>query len=111
MSKFTDAIEQNWPDYVISPGNSPEMECCQAAHDWADPENSDHWGMADEGSFSWSECESCGSKLGGDRYDAHAIHREAFGPNAKQPGNIHHIEICTDCILFHANGDEPDDWE
>jgi|TARA_R100001530_G_scaffold133839_1_gene107795 hypothetical protein len=98
MSKFTDAIEHNWPDYVISPGT------------WASSIEEHGEDYEDEGSFSWQGCDSCGSHLGGDRYEATAIHHEAFGPDAKQPDNLHEISICTDCILFHANGDEPEEW-
>jgi hypothetical protein len=45
-----------------------------------------HWGNGwelflgsdDEGSFSWSSCEGCGSTLGGDRQTAYAIRRESI---------------------------------
>lgn len=100
MSKFTDAISANWPDYVIAPGAAPGKACCGGSHEEDE----------DEGGFSWGPCESCGSTLGGNRYPAHAIHREAFGPGAKRPDDVHHIEICTDCLIWHANGDEPEDW-
>ena len=143
MTDFTDAIERNWPDYVISPGAS-KMECCIDSHmlpdcpacngHGYDYDNEPHpdcpecdgdgriplekltdeqfEGMyLDEGSFSWSECDSCSSHLGGDRFSAHAIHKEAFGPDAKRPDDVHHISICVDCLMFHANGEEPEVWE
>ena len=36
-------------------------------------------GSDDEGSFSWSSCDGCGSTLGGDRYTAYAIERVREG--------------------------------
>jgi hypothetical protein len=62
--------------------------------------------VCDEGIFSWSSCDSCGSHLGGSRYAAHAVRR---GDDGKI--DIQHISICEDCMLFHANGDEPEVWE
>ena len=54
--------------------------------------------------FSWAQCDSCGSTLGGDR-------DVAFGLWTDE-GEHCRIEmtICTDCIMFHANGEEPDEW-
>lgn len=106
MDKFLDAIERNWPGYTIAPGASPDMDCC-GNH----PADSDELQIEDEGGFSWSPCESCGSTLGGDRHPGHAIHKDAFGPNAKRPDDVHHISMCVDCLLFHANGDLPEDWD
>lgn len=110
MSNFTDAIQFNWPTYVISPGSSKECHECASGMD-QDFLTDEMLQCLDEGSFSYSECDSCGSTFGGDRFNAHAINREAFGPNAKKPNDIYHIDICADCLMFHANGDEPEDWE
>ena len=106
MSEFTNAITAMWPDYVIVPGAAPNLDCCGNFH--ADDEKA--YELANEGGFSWQPCESCGSTLGGHRYAAHAIHREAFGPDAARPDDVHHIEICTDCLIWHTNGDEPGVW-
>ena len=43
----------------------------------------------EEGEFSWSACDSCGSTLGGDRYAAHFIDPD---------GNVCHENICIDCV-------------
>ena len=77
MSQFTDAIKFNWPYHIIAPG------------EW-------------EGSFSWSACGSCGSSLGGYRFEAHA-----FEPTPNSV--VYDIKICVDCLMFHANGDEPEE--
>ena len=45
--------------------------------------------VLDEGSFSWSGCDFCGSTLGGDRYCAH-----------DENGN--HLNICVDCLFKDA---------
>ena len=109
MSAFTDAIQRNWPDYTIAPGAS-RRNCCIPSHELDDNDtlediSDETLQLYDEGNFSWSECDSC-DQLGGSRYPAHAIKRASFG-HPEQPGDIYHIEICTDCVLFHANGDEP----
>jgi len=58
-----------------------------------------------EPSFSWSQCDSCGSSLGGDRHTAYGLYREGK--------KLHTIEmsVCTDCAMFHANGELPEYWE
>jgi hypothetical protein len=53
--------------------------------------------------FSWSSCESCGSQLGGSRHEAFTI-----DPTTKEVGEL---SICTDCLMFHANGDLPEGEE
>lgn len=107
MSAFTDAIERNWPNFTIAPGSSAICpQCLNGAE--IDPDNDEALQTLDEGSFSSFPCDSCGSKLGGDRFNAHAIHHEAFGPSAKQPEAIYHIDICVDCLMYVANGEEPD---
>lgn len=57
--------------------------------------------MAEEGGFSHSSCDSCGSSLAGDRYPAHYW----------AGGELRHDTVCVDCLMFHANGDVPDRWE
>lgn len=54
----------------------------------------------DEGGFSWSDCECCGSSLGGDRFAAHGF---------ADDDSILHFSICVDCLLYLANGDLPGD--
>jgi len=110
-SRFVEAIQANWSeDWTISPGVSPSCSQCQS--DFNMPPRQffakyEAGEITDEGGFSWCECDSCGSSLGGNRYAAHAIR------NIGKPGEIEicHISICEDCLLFHANGDEPENWE
>ncbi len=110
MCKFVKAIERNWPDYIIASGAVHDCYECTGGDD-VDPNDDNALQTYNEGGFSWAECDSCGSRLGGNRYNSHAIHKEAFGPNAKQPSNVHHVDICDDCLSFHANGDTPENWE
>lgn len=59
----------------------------------------------DEGRFSWSACDACGSSLGGDRFAAHYIDDTDC---ERQPN---HIEVCVDCLQYIANGTLPETWE
>lgn len=64
---------------------------------------------ADEGGFSWSECDFCGSTLGGDRYPAHGI-LAPTPEEAQKPGTkIEHFRVCGDCLQYVANGELPEE--
>ena len=79
-------------DYV-SPGLCPCCLQCQSDYGLSEAEMSNLLGsgeLADEGGFSWHDCESCGSDLGGDRYAAHAIGAD---------GELVHLDVCVDCLL------------
>ena len=56
----------------------------------------------EEPSFSWGQCESCGTYLGGDRHAAAGI--------LETSGEVIELDICTDCLVYHANGEEPETW-
>ena len=105
MSAFTEAIEHSLDGLEhASTGLAPQCPDCQS-----------DYGMSprmfytavisdtvfDEGSFSSDFCDCCGSSLGGSRYAAHAFDKS---------GRLYHLEICVDCLMYIANGDEPDDW-
>lgn len=80
--KFLEAIEHNWPGpWTVVP------DCGE-----------------DDGGFSWTACDSCGSNLGGDRQPATAINHET-------KETVEELGVCVDCCLFHANGDLPEDSE
>ena len=82
------------PECVSNFGYASEAEMREA-------EENDE--IVDEPSFSNSQCESCGSSLGGDRYDAHGF--------TEKEEELVHLSICSDCHLYHANGDIPENWE
>ena len=54
---------------------------------------------AEESHFSWSSCDCCGSRLGGDRWDA-----EKFGWNIekKKLELLDSGAICVDCLTAGA---------
>jgi hypothetical protein len=92
MSKFTDAIDSNLGEFeLIAVGMTEDCDECPDGED--------------EGFFSWSACDSCGSTLGGTRYAAHAVKKTGVLDT-----EIMHIDICVDCLMYHANGDEPEAW-
>lgn len=57
-----------------------------------------------EAGFSWSQCDSCGSSLGGNREPAVGLWKDAEGWHDVD------MSICVDCAMYHANGELPEDW-
>ncbi len=60
-------------------------------------------------------CDACGSPLGGNRYPAHGIVQirdpaDEGGPQTIE-GTLLHLDVCEDCLVYLANGDEPANWE
>lgn len=93
---FTASVAHYCDGYTVAPGCRGE----QCEHADGDPEH------RCEPSFSWSQCDSCGSNLGGDREPATMI------PTDYEAGDDTMIEvsICVDCLLYWANGDLPEQW-
>jgi hypothetical protein len=54
----------------------------------------------DEGSFSWQGCDTCGNPLGNTLHCGHGLDKDL---------NITHVNMCTDCVMFFANGDLPEE--
>ena len=106
MSNFTEAIERELSGIGhIAPGLASCCGECCSAHGLDEDEmreGCENGTVIDEGGFSGSSCDSCGSTLGGDRFAAHG-----FGKDDE----VIHLDICVDCLMFHANGDEPQEWE
>lgn len=95
-----------WPRYGTGPKRArpdqyydTEEQATEAAREAFD-EACSSGGVCDEGSFSWSGCGICGSNLGGTVYDWHAVNDD--------DELLHFNDACTDCVLYLANGDEPD---
>ncbi len=93
MSRFTEAVERalNGLEHV-SVGYVPYDKCGEC------PEEQDE-SIGDEGYFSWSACDCCGSGLGGTRYAAHGIDAN---------GDIVHLNVCQDCVWYITYGEEPE---
>ena len=78
----------------FSVGACPTCDSCGPF----DQDDLEAYDMANEGHFSWSACDSCGSTLGGDRHAAHGFIGD----------DLHHFDVCVDCLFYHANGDVPE---
>lgn len=90
---FIDAIERRWDGYTIAPG------CMGSQCEYAEDEE-----HTCEASFSWSHCESCGSHLGGTKSKAQAFKTDKINSTVTE------ILICVDCLMWHANGELPENW-
>lgn len=117
MSKFTDSIAHYLDGLHISTGSAASCpECCEAFGLDPDADTDENqaaiYESGDEGGFSWSQCDSCGTTLGGDRHTAHGWPVDQANDDIRSGEyTLFHLSICTDCLLFHANGDEPESWE
>lgn len=88
---------------------------CQSAYNMTERQMEralDRGEIADEGGFSWSACDSCGSHLGGNRESAHGwitvpVYRKGK-PTRRMKQVLCHFEVCVDCLHYHANGDIPE---
>jgi hypothetical protein len=108
MSAFNDAIQANIGKLkAVSTGVCPGCETCRVNHDpkLTMEEFDKEWSAGrtiDEDSFSWRPCGICGTTLGGDRHVWHYLDEDN--------DICHEGNACTDCVMFLANGDEPDEW-
>jgi len=128
MSKYTDAVERGLQGLTaVSTGLCGECRQCaehcgfdidQDVEETEGEAEAEEQRMAkfdeavsfgkchDEGGFSWAECGICGSHLGGNRYVWHGIFTSDL---EKKLRTVRHFDdACTDCVMFLANGDEPD---
>lgn len=105
MSTYTEAVESNLDGLdAVSTGPCPGCEACADLFGFDDVEAYDDalecGDVHGEGSFSWDGCGVCGSTLGGDLEVWHA--RDSDGEL------VHFGDACVDCVVFLANGDEPE---
>ena len=113
QAAFLKAIEENTAGMdLVSPGLSCLCPDCRRAYDYdtiAGFERAIQSQAAiDEGSFSHAACDTCGSKLGGNRYAAHA-YIMLDGKSDLDVGP-YHFDICVDCLQYFANGTLPASW-
>ena len=106
MSKFTKAVKRGLEGLsFVSSGICCGCPDCQDAYNMSGEELDEacsNGEVFDEGSFSRSGCEICGSHLGGDRFIFHARLKD---------DTIIHFDGCVDCLMYIENGDEPDNWQ
>jgi hypothetical protein len=96
MSDFAERVEHYLKGIEhVSTGPCPGCDECGLGdvEDMASPD----YESAGEPSFSWSDCDCCGSSLGGDRHPAHGTYH----------GDLIHLDVCTDCVMYLEYGDEP----
>jgi len=108
VSEFTDAFERGMQGMIgVSSGSCPGCEKCMEGYATADAHRKawERGETPESPTFSWSACGVCGTTLGGDRSVWHWI-----DPNDPKREINHEHDMCTDCVLFHANGDEPESW-
>lgn len=127
MSDYTDRFERQTEGLAhLSIGIYPSRPCAECAGSGHDDDDEDrchecrgtgldcdcpdcarHWQHGgtddDEGGFSWQDCDTCNSRLGGTRHAAHAL----MDDDPRR--TVVHLAVCTDCVMFVANGDEPDE--
>ncbi len=77
----------------------------QALPDHAKPGYTWALGGEDLG-FSWSSCDGCGSKLGGDRFRINLLPIDS----PINDDTIIPIAVCIDCLMVYANGDMPSEF-
>ena len=63
----------------------------------------------DHDDFSWSQCDGCGSTFGGARYGASGL-IPRVGATIADGADTITLSVCVDCVMFLANGEEPDEW-
>ncbi len=98
MSKFSERVDSYLEGVeFFSPGSNYMCPTCNPCEkppeDWNDPDCTQE--------FSTYACESCNSPLAGDRFSAHG----------NIDGKMVHFDICIDCRMYHAYGDEPKEEE
>lgn len=54
--------------------------------------------LIDEGGPSRADCDTCGFSVYGNRFCAHGF---------DEAGDMHHLVMCEDCVVYFANGDIP----
>jgi hypothetical protein len=108
MSAYTQAVEHCTEGLTaVSTGPCPGCAECRDDYGYDSQEAFDadyeSGRICAEPHFSWRGCELCGSPLGGDFEEWHAL--DANGEL------IHGARACVDCVCYLANGDEPENWE
>lgn len=111
MSDYFLAVEDGLEGLrAVSTGHSTECGDCAegCGYDASSEESMEEFaravenGYAEESHFSWSGCQICGMHKGGDMHPWHAIDAD---------GEVMHFSrACVDCVMFLANGEEPENW-
>ena len=105
MSTFTNDVARGTEGLTnLSSGHCPGCETCRKDLDYQTMEDLalayEHDEIVEEPSFSWYPCDCCGTAQAGDRYAAHGLDHNR---------EVIHLEVCVDCVLYLANGQEPEE--
>ena len=100
QAEFVEQVEHFCEGLHIASGACPGCSDC-GLEDEADVEEIQ---AQEEGGFSWSACDSCGSTLGGNRYPSHGTYRGEEGEL-----RIIHLDVCVDCVMYHEYGTLPEE--
>ena len=105
MSVFTNEVQREVGHLIgISPGVCMGCEKCEQSYGV----EIEVGRTGEEPFFSSRPCQSCGTHFAGDRLPAHGLHRDG---DPEDPQEWVHLEMCSDCVQWHANGEEPlYDW-
>lgn len=108
MSQYTDSVEESLKDLKgVSTGSCPSCQQCADSLGFDSLKEYDEAREAgkvyEEGSFSWSGCGICGSSFGGNLEPWHWID--------ENNEILHENDACVDCVMYLANGDEPEEWQ
>lgn len=79
----------------VSTGPCPGCNDCGLSESPTEAE----YDAAQDGGFSWSGCDVCGSGLGGTRHPAHGFRKMPEGPD-----RMIHLNVCSDCLHFIEYG-------
>lgn len=95
-ARFQAAVERSLEGIKhVSTGACPGCSECNLSDDATDSEIA----SSNDGGFSWSSCDCCGSSLGGSRYPAHG----------DVDGKLIHLDVCADCLEYIEYGRLNDD--
>jgi hypothetical protein len=107
--RYVEAFERHTKGmFALSIGLCSACSDCQSAFDVGELtlRKMIDEGLSDEGGISRAGCDCCGSGLQQNLYAGHCWITLDDGKEV-----LTHLELCSDCMLFIANGDFPENWE
>lgn len=113
-NEYTDAVSTGLDGMRgVSSGTCPGCTECMDIDGYTDEDkHREDWRTYDMPSggegFSWRPCGVCKTALGGNRHVWHWI--DGGDEHGKGGEIVHESDMCTDCVLYLANGDEPEAW-
>ena len=101
-AEFTTRVDRYWDGLYVFAGPAFGCHECNLEDTMSDDADAqERYDSACDSHFSWRKCPSCGG-LASDR---HAVHYQDIAGE----GFSGHEDVCTDCLMYLANGDVPED--